>query len=117
MKKFIGRGRIVFPKSGPNRYYIGDKEVTQEEYDAAFPPKPIGETLAGHSPACWPQTMEALAVHPAQVDQANARAKAHGIDAIYQHGTGLVQVGSRADRAKLIRLEGGYDRSGGYSDG
>lgn len=117
-RKHARRGKVA--GKNPVRYYLNDVEVTQEEYDLAFParPIPVGEDmLAGHQPSCWPQTMESLAVHPAQVDKANERAKKHGIDAVYERGTGMVQVGSRADRAKLIKLEGAKDKCGGYSDG
>lgn len=117
-KKFGYRGRVV--TGNPAKFYVNDVEVSEAEYNAAFPPKKIEagtEMLAGHQPACWPQTMESLAVHPKQVDEANARAKRHGIDAVYEKGTGMVQVGSRADRAKLIRLEGAKDKCGGYGDG
>lgn len=111
-RKFGSRGSVVGGK-----HFVNGTEVTKDEFDLAFPAKPLGETLPAHSSACWPQTMEALAVHPSQVDEANTRARRHGIDAVYEKGTGMVQLGSRADRAKLIRLEGGYDRSGGYGDG
>lgn len=104
-------------------YVVDGKELTQAEFNEAFPDKPLGEPLQGHTAACWPMVSEALAVHPSQVDQANARNRKHGIAALYQKGTGACQIDSRGDRAKLLKLEAKtlghavFDKQGGYSDG
>src|SRR5262245_14043049 len=101
-KRKYGRKGSVTGK--PPKYFVNEVEVTKEEFELAFPDKGISggtECLPGHLPACWPMRMDdSLGVHPAQVDAANARAKAHGIDATYEKGTGNVVIGSRRDRAK-----------------
>ncbi len=73
------------------------------------------EVPGGHEPGCWPQTMIALACTPGQVQQANDRAKRHGI-AAYYHRDGKVTVADRKARKQLIRLEGMHDNQGGYGD-
>lgn len=60
-------------------------------------------------------TVGALAVHPGQVKEANARLKRHGIVGAYDQ-KGNVHVPDRANRKKLLRLEGMHDNLGGYGD-
>lgn len=114
------RAKTVYPRPGskePIRYYLGDKEVTKEEFDAAVPSKlDLSEQAApdGHRPNCWPMVSEALAVHPSQVDEANERARKAGIGVKYQKGTGLCQIDSAREKAKLVKLEGFFDKQAGY---
>jgi hypothetical protein len=65
--------------------------------------------------ACWPMVSDALAVHPKQVQQARERAKRHGINVEYK-SNGQVVIPDRAERRRLLRLEGFHDNSGGYGD-
>lgn len=111
MARRSNRGRIVYGRT--TRYYLGEAEVTKAEFDAAFPPKEVGE-CDGHRPKCWPMVSEALAVHPDQVDQANERAKKAGIAARYQKGTGLCQIDSDGDKVRLVKLEGFVNKQAGY---
>jgi hypothetical protein len=96
------------------RYYIDGRQVTREEFDQALPDKPIG-SFGGHLPACWPQTMEALAVDPSQVAEANERNRRAGVNVTYDR-EGMAVIPDRNERRKLIRLEGKFDKDGGYSD-
>jgi hypothetical protein len=64
---------------------------------------------------CWPMVSDALAVHPKQVEQARERAKRHGISVEYRDN-GQCVIPDRAERRRLLRLEGFHDRSGGYGD-
>ena len=63
----------------------------------------------------WPMVSEALAVHPKQVEQANDRARRHGIPVTYDR-KGFCHIPDRAARKKLLKLEGMHDNSGGYGD-
>ncbi len=65
---------------------------------------------------CWPMTSEALAVHPKQVEQANARNKRHGVNVVYHPKTGCAIIPDRAERKRLLRLEAMHDNRGGYGD-
>lgn len=58
---------------------------------------------------------EAMAVHPEQVAQANARNKRHGVNVVYDK-SGFAHIPDRNERRKLMRLEGLHDKSGGYGD-
>jgi hypothetical protein len=72
--------------------------------------------LVGGTPTSgWPIKSLALAVHPNQVEQANARAKRHGINVTYSK-SGACHIPDRANRKKLLRLEGMHDNRGGYGD-
>lgn len=81
----------------------------------------ICEMLAAAAPpdapakAGWPKESYALAVHPKQVGQANARNARHGIATRYR-ADGMAIVPTRADRKKLLKLEKMRDNSGGYGD-
>lgn len=57
----------------------------------------------------------ALAVAPQQAEQANARAKRHGINVQYTR-TGACIIPDRKERKKLLRLEGMHDNQGGFGD-
>jgi hypothetical protein len=49
------------------------------------------------------------------VEQARERAKRHGISVEYRDN-GQCVIPDRAERRRLLRLEGFHDRSGGYGD-
>ncbi len=102
------------------RYWLDGKEVTEAEYEAAFPSK-LEELLeaadvmiegGGH----WPILSDGLGVHPEQVDEANRRNKAAGVAVEYNH-KGQAVIPSRGERRKLLRLERCHDKDGGYGDG
>jgi hypothetical protein len=95
-------------------YVLDGKEVSREEFLAVFPDKPVG-CGNSHLSSCWPMYSEALAVHPDQIQQANERAKRHGLDVEYVKG-GIAKIGSRNDRKRLLKLEGFHDNQGGYGD-
>lgn len=58
---------------------------------------------------------EGLAVHPKQVEQANARNRRHGVNVVYDQ-KGMAHIPDRTERKRLLRLEGMHDNSGGYGD-
>jgi hypothetical protein len=103
------------------RYFLNDIEVSQEEYEAAFPSK-LDELLGGgveclpsQTPSCWPMVSRALAVHPAQVEEANARNKRMGSTVRYDQ-KGNAHLPDRGARRDLLRVEGYHDNSAGYGD-
>ncbi len=118
------RSRISYGPGGKRTFYLDDREVTEAEYNAATPQK-LDEVLrdtsavrnlpAGHQPSCWPMVSNALSVHPKQVDEANNRAKRHGINVLYKRN-GQVVIPDRNERRKLLSLERMHDRLGGYGD-
>jgi hypothetical protein len=112
----MATGRIVYHRSGDPTYFVGDVEVTKEQYDLRFPNKlDLSEPAMVAAPGIWPMESVALAVHPAQVEEANARAKRHGIAVAYKPD-GTCVIADRKARKELNRLEGFHDKQGGYGD-
>jgi chloramphenicol 3-O-phosphotransferase len=110
------RGRITY--GTPQRFFVNDVEVTAEAFAAAFPPKPVapGDEVLAQSTSAWKDfTSEALAVHPDQVGEANARSKRHNLGVAYDKD-GFAHIPDRAARRRLLRVEGMHDNHGGYSD-
>jgi chloramphenicol 3-O-phosphotransferase len=111
----MARGKIKYGRTGATNWYIDDVEVTKEEYDKRFPAKELGEPMA-HAPSIWQDhTSDALAVHPDQVAEATARNRRHGISVTYDEN-GTAHIPDRAERKKLLRLEGMHDNGGGFGD-
>lgn len=108
------RGEIRVTNTGKRRYFLEGREVAAAEFDAAFPAKPLGEP-ATSSLTGWPLVSSALAVHPSQVEAANARNARHGIAARYDR-KGKAVIPDRGDRKRLMRLEGMHDNEAGYGD-
>ena len=107
--------RIIYHRDGTKTYEICGREVTEAEWEAQQVSLlddllESGETLMGQSTTTWPQRSESMAVHPKQVDQANERARKHGIAAVYDK-TGTPSVASANDKRKLMKLEGFYDKN------
>lgn len=109
------KGRIVKDQySSETKYYLGDAEVTKEEYDAAFPSK-LDELLGGNAPnlasntpSCWPKKSRAFAVHPKQVEEANKRNKRMGCNVRYDKD-GSAILPDRGARRDLLKVEGFHD--------
>ena len=114
--KPVLRHKIVF--GTPKRFYVNDTEVTEGEYRERTKSKPVepGDEVLTQSTTGWADfTSEALAVHPDQVGEANERAKRHGLGTKYDRN-GFAHIPDRADRKRLLRLEGMHDNHGGYGD-
>lgn len=112
----MAKGLVKYSRDGKTRTcFIDGVEVTPEEFNKRFPPKPLGVPLIA-SPAIW-QGFEslALAVHPDQVAEATERNRRHGCSVTYAaDGTALIP--DRKERARLMKIEGMHDREGGYGD-
>lgn len=113
--------KAIYTTTGRTRYYVDGVPVTEEEFFANSRTN-VEELLScrqppgGHSSSCWPMRSEALAVHPRQVEAANRRNKKAGIAVEYDPVTGEAIIPSRMERKKLLKLEGFYDKNGGYGD-
>ena len=114
MAKFRGTGIKFGEHDRPDEFYIDGVQVTEAEFRAACPER---EGMpASSSTSAWPMRSVALAVHREQVDEANRRNAAAGVNAHYE-ADGTCVINSRADRRKLLKLEGFKDKDGGYGDG
>ena len=116
----MARGRMVM-RGSTILYFVGDKEVSKAEYDAAFPSKLAsllegdGEMLAGGTKTCWPMRSEALACHPNQIPAIMERDRKHGVPT-RRDKVGRPILTSRGHRRALMRLEKMHDKHGGYGD-
>jgi hypothetical protein len=115
------KGKIVYGPKGKKLFFIDGKPVSRRRFDRAFPNRVCDLIRAGKGPGgqengAWPMRSEALAVHPRQVEQANARNARHGVATRYDPKTGHAIIPSREDRRKLLKVEGFRDNDGGYSD-
>lgn len=112
----VMKGQIIYSRDGSTcRCYIGDKEVSREEFDKAFPPKPLGEPLAAHLPGCWPMPSDALAVHPSRIEEAMEDAKKKGVPTTFD-AEGRAILTDRGHRKKYLKAYGYHDNHGGYGD-
>jgi hypothetical protein len=110
-------GKIIYGSyRTPDRYFVDGKEVTREQFDAAFPPKDLSEPPAGPHPGCWPLYSDALAVHPKQIREAMKRDRAHGIASEYNPSDGRMILKDRGQRRDVMRSLGIHDNEGGYGD-
>lgn len=114
------KGRVVMrglKEEGRWKYYLDGKEVSAEEYDAAFPDKPMARagkcSLVGWSK---PILSDALAVHPKQIGQVMERNKKRGLHVEYETEYGRPILKSREERRKLMEISGVHDKQGGYGD-
>jgi hypothetical protein len=107
-------GRIVFKKDGPV-YYLDGQEVSQEEFDRAFPP--VKEIAGGPTSLTGtvPHASEALAVHPGQVQEAAESAKKMGVPTEFLPD-GRPIMRSRAHQKAYLKAYGFKNRDGGYGD-
>lgn len=107
------RGRILYKSTGAE-YYVDGRQATKDEFFAAFPPQPIGD---GSGLTSWqrPIVSDALAVHPEQVDEAVADAKAKGVPTEFLPD-GRPLLVSRRHRKEYLRKYGFRDNNGGYGD-
>lgn len=68
---------------------------------------------------CWPKQSYALGVHPSQIDEEIAQAKAQGIDIDFVRegpDAGDAILPSRKMRKKYSRAKKLHDKDGGYGD-
>jgi hypothetical protein len=113
------RTKIVYGPGGRKLFYIDGKEVTAEEYAETIHPWKIKDLLGkmkapgGTQASGWPKTSVALACHPDQVAEMNARNKQHGIGTRYD-ASGTAHVPDAADFRKIQKLERLHDNDSFY---
>lgn len=116
------RGKISYSSSGKPSYQLDGKQVSQAEFDAAFPSKmeellACGNMLPSHQPGCWPMPgSEALAVHPEQVAEATEDARKKVVPTEFDR-QGRPILRDRGHRRDYLRAYSMRDRDGGYGDG
>lgn len=74
-----------------------------------------GECAKSCTPTCWPMKSEAMGVHVDQIQEATDRNRRHGVNVTYD-SIGRAILPDRKERKKLLRLEGFFDKAGGYGD-
>jgi hypothetical protein len=95
-------------------YFLDGKEVTEAEYRARYPmPESRAGDIVGGTPLRgWPMRDKlGFAVHPDQVDEANDRNREHGVNVVSDRATGDAIIPDRAERRRLLKLEGKIDRN------
>lgn len=111
------KGRIVYSREGGRevpRFFADGREVTREEFDRLFPPRPAGD---GSGLIGWkPVVSDALAVHPGQVAEATEDAKRKGVPTDFLPD-GRPILRSRQHRRAYLKAYGFHDNDGGYGDG
>jgi hypothetical protein len=103
-------------KTGGFLYSIDGEDVTEAEFNRRMP-KPLAGGRAGDSLQAWrrPLKSEALAVHPAQRQEAMADAQAKGVPTDFDE-KGRPKFNDRDHRRRYCKAYGYYDRDGGYGD-
>lgn len=101
-KRLNDAGEWVIEKE----YLLDGQRVSADAFLAAFPDNEIlpGQVPGGPSSSGWPMTCDALAVHPKQVAEANARNERHGISTRYLKN-GRAVIPDAGDYKRLRRLE------------
>lgn len=107
------KGRIVYHHDGTRTCSIDGKEVTEAEWDAAFPPRPLGDGSGLCS--CPPNISDGMAVHPRQVGEAAEDARKKGVPTEFLPD-GRPVFRSRAHQKAYIKAYGFYNKDGGYGD-
>lgn len=95
-------------------YLLDGVEVTEEEFDKAFPPGPVNN-VGGSSPAIRNHPSDALAVHPDQVNEAREDAVKRGVPTEFLRD-GRPIMRDRAHQKRYLRCYGFYNRDGSYGD-
>ena len=105
----------MYGPGGRKRFFVGDNEVSPEEYAATVHPWKIKDLLAegrapgGTQPRGWPLTSVALAVQPDQIAEATARNKRHGCRVGYTP-EGKAVIPDAGEYRRLRKLEGVFDK-------
>jgi hypothetical protein len=76
-----------------------------------------GAEMSGTNADAWkkPLLSNALAVHPDQIPEAMAHARANGVNVDF-HPDGRAILRSRGERKKYAKARGQIDQDGGYGD-
>ncbi len=110
------KGKIVY--GNPIRYYVDGNEVSKEEFDEAFPTKPLtykkcATTLMETSNA-WPMRSNSLGVHPKQCKEAEAFAAKLGVPTEFDKKTGEAIFRNNAHKRDFAKAHHYPNRDGGF---
>ena len=97
-------------------YWIDGREVSRAAFKRAFPDRPLG---SGEGITAWKRPVRSLGmgVHTSQIDEAYERNRKAGITGVtYDRETGEAIIHDRHARKQLMRVNGVFDRDGGYGD-
>lgn len=101
--------RVVYGNHGADdRYFLDDREVSREEYQAASTPKEIGCPMGGQ-PYVKPILSEALAVHPSQIEKARERDIKAGVPTEYTK-EGQPIITSHQHQKALVKSLGYFNK-------
>jgi hypothetical protein len=107
--RIVGSGKKV-------QYFVDGKKVSRRRFKQVFPDKPLaGGAPGGHLPGCWPMVSEAMAVHPRQIPEAEASARAKGVPTSFD-GEGRPVFNDPGHRKAYCRAYGVHANNGGYGD-
>lgn len=95
-------------------YYIDGRQVTKEEFDFAFPAKPIGEMRTRYSTE-FNHPSDALAVHPEQIQATSEYYSKNGIPTDFM-ADGRPIIKNRSHQKRLLKLHGYINRDGCFGD-
>lgn len=107
------------PYSKKVRYFIDDKEVTEEEYRAKSPKKGKefldGEPMAlMETSGAWPRKSDALGIHPKQKKKMEAMFKHHGVPTEFDATDGRAIIRNNAHQRDIMKVLKCHNNDGGY---
>ncbi len=91
-------------------YSIDGRVVTEAEYKAAFPDKPIG-TFGAECDWRKPVESDGLAVHPKRIKQAEAMCAKNGVSVDFTTLRGRPILKNRAQRRQVLKIFGFHDNN------
>ncbi len=117
----MARGRIIYGQS--RRFFVDDREVTQAEFDEAFPSRPIGQLLKVEPNAlmetskAWPRMSDALGVGKGQKQKAEEVFAKKGVPTEFvPDGSGgySAVIRNNAHQRDVLKAMGMHNNDAGY---
>lgn len=108
------KGRLVYHADGTRTCYLDGREVSQAEWDEAFPPRTGGAGPCSLS-AVPINYSDSVAVHPKQVAEAIEDARKKGVPTDFLPD-GRPVFTSRAHQKAYIKAYRIHNNDGGYGD-
>lgn len=115
------KAKIVWGARGKRTYFLGDAEVTKEEFDQACPTK-IEDLLATgkvagtlmETSAAWPRKSDALGCHPKQKAAMEERYRKLGVPTEIDAKDGQAIIRNNAHQRDLQKALGMHNNHAGY---
>ena len=96
-------------------YFLDGKRVSEEEFNAALPDKPLGGAPGAQATWNKPILSDGLAVVPKRIKEAEAKCLKHGVPTDFTTD-GRPVLRTRAHRKAYLKAYGYHDNDGGYGD-